>query len=109
MIYAVFESENGTLRQCSVKGHAGFADAGQDIVCAAVSSAVQLTANLITETFQEKAEISAEHGTVRIFLNRPEDGCASLLLEGLLTHLHCISEDYPGTIKMKLTDHGGGK
>ncbi|MBR1528227.1 MAG: ribosomal-processing cysteine protease Prp [Oscillospiraceae bacterium] len=101
MIYAVFESENGSLCRCSVKGHAGFADAGQDIVCAAVSSAVQLTANLITESFQEQADISADDNLIRIILKQPDSGSASLLLEGLFTHLQYISEDYPKTITLK--------
>jgi len=109
MIYAVFESENGRFCHCSVKGHAGFADAGQDIVCAAVSSAVQLTANLITETFQEQADISADDNLIKISLKQPDSGNASSLLEGLFTHLQCISEDYPKTIKIKISGFGGGK
>ncbi len=109
MIHAVFESDSGTLCTVSVKGHAEFADAGQDIVCAAVSSAVQLTANLITDTFQEKAEILAEENHIKISLKEPEKGNASRLLEGLLTHFSFIEEDYPGTMKIKLTDYGGGK
>ena len=108
MIYAVFESENGRFCKCSVKGHAGFADAGQDIVCAAVSSAVQLTANLITETFQEQAEVSADDNLISIVLKHPDAGNGFLILEGLLTHLQCISEDYPRTIKLKISNFGGG-
>ena len=106
MIYAVFESENGRLCNCSITGHAGFADAGQDIICAAVSSAVQLTANLITETFQESAEVSAENNLIKIILNSPGSGNGASLLEGLKLHLQCISEDYPKTIK--ISDSGGG-
>jgi len=109
MIYAVFKSENGRLCFCSVKGHAGFADAGQDIVCAAVSSAVQLTANLITESFQEQADISADDNMIVMSLKHPESGSASLLLEGLFTHLQYISEDYPNTITLKISKSGGGK
>ena len=109
MIYASFESENGRFCQCSIKGHAGFADAGQDIVCSAVSSAVQLTANLITETFQEQADVSVEDNLIKIILKHPDSGNGSSLLEGLFTHLQCISEDYPKTIKMKLSGFGGGK
>lgn len=107
MIYAVFVSENSRLCNCSIKGHAGYADAGQDIVCAAVSSAVQLTANLITETFQEQAEISAQDNIIHIRLKQPESGSGASLLEGLFTHLQCISEDYPQTIQLKISSSGG--
>lgn len=101
MIYAVFKSENGRLCYCSVKGHAGFADAGHDIVCAAVSSAVQLTANLITESFHESADVSADNNKIILSLKYPESGSASLLLEGLFMHLQYLSEDYPNTITLK--------
>jgi len=100
MIHAVFESKNGRLCKCSISGHAGFANAGQDIVCAAVSSAAQLSANLITESFQEHARISAENNLIVIALESPETGNGSLILEALRTHLHCISEEYPKTIKI---------
>ena len=100
MIRAAFESQNGTIFRCSISGHAEFADAGQDIVCAAVSSAVQLSANLITETFQEQADVSAENNLIRINLKHPETGNGSLVLDALLLHLQYLSEDYPQTIRI---------
>ena len=43
-------TKSGELLTCfSVSGHAGYDDYGHDIVCASVTSAVQLTANGITE------------------------------------------------------------
>ena len=108
MIHAVFEQKNGRLCGVTVTGHAEYADPGEDIVCAAVSSAVQLTANLITETFQEQAEVSADDNLISIVLKHPDAGNGFLLLEGLLTHLQCISEDYPRTIKLKISNFGGG-
>ena len=48
MIQAKILRRNGRTAGFSVSGHAGYADSGKDIVCAAVSSAVQLTANGIT-------------------------------------------------------------
>lgn len=102
MIYAVFERKNGRLCSVRVSGHAGYADAGQDIVCAAVSSAVQLTANLITETFQEKARVTAtEEITIRL---RQNAGNGAAVLGGLCMHLRYLSEDYPGTIQIDITE-----
>lgn len=103
MIHAVFERKNGRLCGVCVSGHAGYADAGEDIVCAAVSSAVQLSANLITETFQEKAKVSADMNTVTIRL-RQLTGNGSAVLDGLLTHLQVLSEDYPDTIRIEITE-----
>ena len=48
MICADFHfGENGI--SFTVKGHSGSANAGEDIVCAAVSSAVYMAANTVTE------------------------------------------------------------
>ena len=101
MIHAVFEKKNGTLCGFSVKGHAGYAEAGEDIVCAAVSSAVQYTTILITESFHEQDEETANGDTVTVRLKTPETGHGSRILEGLLQHLEFVSEDYPGTIEIK--------
>lgn len=113
MIHAVFRRQNGSLCECSVRGHADYADAGQDVVCAAVSSAMQLTANLITENFQEKASVSVQEvrsqNQIRISLgqvpghhhdNSPSPG--EIILEGLLTHLQWISEEYPDHIAIQI-------
>lgn len=102
MLKAVFIRKNGRLCRCSVKGHAGYAEHGQDVVCAAVSSAVQLTANLLTETFREKAEVSAKGDTVNIRTQGSET--AEKLLEALQVHLQCISEEFPDTIKFEFTE-----
>ncbi len=106
MIHAVFQSKYGKFSYFSIHGHAGFADAGQDIVCAAVSSAVQLIANLITETFQESAEISSEHNKIQINLNFPDSGAGSSLLQALQMHLQYIAEEYPNTIQITIQNSG---
>ncbi len=102
MLKAVFVKKNGRLCRCSIKGHAGYAEHGQDIVCASVSSAVQLTANLLTETFGEDAVASAKGDTVNIRTNGSE--LSEKLLEALLVHLQCISEEFPGTINFEFTE-----
>ncbi|MBE6851469.1 MAG: ribosomal-processing cysteine protease Prp [Ruminococcus sp.] len=102
MLKAVFYRKNGRLCRCSVKGHAGYAEHGQDIVCAAVSSAVQLTANLLTETFKEDAVASAKGDTVNIRTDGSE--ISAKLLDALYVHLQCISEEFPNTIKFEFTE-----
>ena len=104
MIKAVFQKQNGKIFNCSIKGHAGYAENGQDVVCAAVSSAVQLTANLITECFQEQANISAENNEIKICLKQPKIGNGAAILDGLFVHLQCISEEYPDNIKIQISE-----
>lgn len=104
MIKAVFQKQNGKICNCSIKGHADYADIGQDIICSAVSSAVQLTANLITESFHEQAEISAGNNNIEICLKQPHTGNGAVILDGLFVHLQCISEEYPDNIKIQVLE-----
>lgn len=103
MIKAVFERKNGRLCGVTVKGHAGYADAGEDIVCASVSSAVQLCANLITDSFGEWAGVSAGENAITVRLKEMR-GSGSVVLSGLCDHLRYLSEDYPGTITIEITE-----
>ena len=57
MITAEFITKQSKPYGFLIKGHAGYDDNGKDIVCASVSSAVQLVANTITEVLKIKAEV----------------------------------------------------
>lgn len=47
-----------------ITGHAGYADYGEDVCCASVSSAVMLTANTVTEAFKIKADVAVEENEI---------------------------------------------
>lgn len=49
-----FRNEHDRLVGFRITGHAGYADYGEDVCCASVSSAVMLTANTVTEAFKDK-------------------------------------------------------
>ncbi len=104
MIHAEFEKIHNRFCAVRIHGHAEFADAGQDIVCSAVSSAVQYATLLITEIFHEKDEESAEGNFISVRLCTPEKGHSAGVLEGLCQHLQLISEDYPNTIEIIITE-----
>ena len=80
-------------------GHAGFAEAGQDIVCAAVSSAAYMAANTITDIFGAKAEAEVKDGFLS-FLLTEENAVSSQLLSGLEAHIRELAKDYPSSIKV---------
>ncbi|MBR6872772.1 MAG: ribosomal-processing cysteine protease Prp [Ruminococcus sp.] len=86
-----------------VSGHAGYAEYGQDIACASVSSAVMLTANTVTEAFKLKAEVKVEENEILLRLDTPEEEGDKLLL-GLLTHLYMISDEFQGRIRITFTE-----
>lgn len=104
MIQAVFEKKNGRFCGFSIMGHAEYADPGMDVVCAAVSSAIQYATVLVTESFEEKEQEKNDGSRITVRLENPETGNAYRILDGLWQHLSFISEDYPGTISIKILE-----
>ena len=101
MILAHFYKSDGRCTGFSVSGHAGYADSGADIVCASVSSAVQLTANAITEILHLPAKVEIGSDTVRLTLAREADILtAQPYLEALQLHLRLLAEDFEQTIEL---------
>lgn len=104
MITAEFFTADNVIIGFKISGHSGYDDEGSDIVCAAVSSAVQHTANLITEIFGYNAEVAAQNNAVVLKAVSYEDSTLQKLFKGLILHLEVLSEDFKGTIKLKYTE-----
>ena len=102
MINAVFYRQNGSFYAFEVKGHAGYAESGKDIVCASVSSAVQLTVNLLYD-FQCVPKVGALGNLVRCFTNAEPD-TAHKIINQFLCHLDSIAEEFPRTIKITISE-----
>ena len=96
MITAVFSVREAAPCGFYISGHSGYARAGEDIVCSAVSSAVILTANEIEQ--QDPAMTAAcEDGRFVLFSR----ACESVpLLSGLRTHLTALQKQYPQYIRV---------
>lgn len=103
MITAEFFKRNEKLCGFLVKGHSGFADSGEDIVCASVSSAVQMVTNTITECFKIKADVSVLNNKIQLVVPQTDENVEKIL-DGLYLHLTIISEDYEGTLKITTSE-----
>ncbi|MBQ3141352.1 MAG: ribosomal-processing cysteine protease Prp [Clostridia bacterium] len=99
MINAVFERGATGLTGFRVSGHSGTANAGRDIVCAWVTSAVMQCANNITEIFEIGADVKVYENEVCLQLTEEND-VGMRLIEGLKLHLQTIAEDYPRAVKV---------
>ncbi|MBR2411133.1 MAG: ribosomal-processing cysteine protease Prp [Clostridia bacterium] len=77
----------------TVKGHSGFAEAGEDIVCAAVSSAAYMAVNTVTEILGEKGSVKVKDGYLQFKVSG--NNAARDIIRGLLLHLEELSKDYP--------------
>lgn len=83
-----------------VSGHAGFEEAGRDIVCAAVTSAVQMTANGITEVLGVSARVSVADGVVGIQLPKACQDSAYAFMDAFVLHMRLLSEEYRENIEL---------
>lgn len=101
MTAVTFYRSGGLLAGVSIAGHTGFAPEGEDILCAAISSAAYLTANTVTEVMQVPAEASVaegENAEFRLLLPESDLIRCQDVLKGLRLHLEGLCEQYPGQI-----------
>lgn len=103
MITAVFYKKDRKFSGFKVSGHAGYDDYGFDIVCASVSSAVQLSANLITENFRINADVSADDNVITLNVAETCEE-ADKIISGLKAHLVLLSEEFENTIITKISE-----
>ena len=82
----------------SVSGHSGFADSGEDIVCAGVSALVFTIANKVMTISKECLISQGENDFT--FTNSCKDDKVNLLLDTLVDGLIAIEEEYPKNIKI---------
>ena len=103
MIRVRFHTANDAILGFTLSGHAGAGDHGQDIVCAAVSSAAYMTANTITEIIGAAADISVDDGYMKLLVTDHIDGCGDIL-SGFRLHLQALQEQYPTRIQLMNTE-----
>jgi uncharacterized protein YsxB (DUF464 family) len=85
-----------------VGGHSGYAESGQDIICAAVSSPVTLAECIITDTMKANADVKVNDKTAEVSLTLKEDDKnAQAVIEGLKNYLTYLSEEYPENIRVR--------
>ena len=94
MIKANFLRSEGFYTAFSIEGHAGYADFGEDIVCAGVTSAVMTVLNGITEV--AKLNASVEVVDNEIVLNLAERSkTGEVLLSSLKLQLEVLLLYHP--------------
>ncbi len=103
MIRAQFRYAGDEIRGFSLCGHAGAGSAGNDIVCAAVSSAAYMTANTLTEICSANADVAVDDGEMSLFLTET-DASIQKILEGFLLHITGLQEQYPKRIQVLKTE-----
>ncbi len=96
MTYITFYTDgNGEITGFRAEGHAGFAEAGEDIVCAAVTALINNTVNSINELTASEALVDLDEEEAYIDVSFFEPPCeeAKLLLRSLALGLTNMEED----------------
>ena len=99
-----FFTENDRINGFSISGHSGYAAAGSDIVCAAVSAAVAMAEATINDVCGAKAKVRVKDEQARVTLTLPvscdEEDTVQAVLAGMLVTLCSLRDDYPDNIEV---------
>ena len=105
MINITVKKRKGSYLDLLSKGHAGYAEEGQDIVCAAVSALIINTVNSLETFTKEKFQAKDKDGYVSIiFEQSPNTPEGKLLMDSLILGLTEIEHNYNNrylTLKVK--------
>ncbi|MCI8729983.1 MAG: ribosomal-processing cysteine protease Prp [Lachnospiraceae bacterium] len=94
MITVTVWKENGEFRKIESTGHAGFAEQGRDIICAAVSALMVNTVNSIDTFTEDIIHVTSEDGYLFWeFIVGPGEA-SRLLMDSLMLGLFQIQESY---------------
>ena len=99
-----FFTEGERITGFSVSGHSGYAEAGKDIVCAAISAVVTMAEATINEVCGAKAKVRVKSDDARITLTLPavcdEEDTVQAVLAGMMLTLCNMRDDYPDYIEV---------
>ena len=104
MITIKVRKKNGSHEEFISKGHAGDAEAGQYIVCAAVSALIITTVNSLEKFTDDKFDVQEKDGFVSIHFRNDLSERGMLLMDSLLLGLTEIAGSYNNrylTVKVK--------
>lgn len=96
----------------AVSGHAGYAPAGQDIVCAAVSVLAQTLANKVEAAARSGRLLTScvQHGETFVVQALPKPGPNNLMVASWFDFveegLRALAEAYPDNVELVVTDGG---
>ena len=99
-----FFTEGDRITGFSISGHSGYAEAGSDIVCAAISAAVTMAEATINDVCGAKAKVRVKDEQTRITLTLPvscdEEETVQAVLAGMMITLAGMRDDYPDYIEV---------
>ena len=101
-----FRRPDGALIGYRCQGHTGYAEAGEDIVCAAVSALTQSVLYGLTEVVQAPVDYEQRNNGAMLKVQFRPDAMkeevekGQVLLRTLLGSLQAIARDYPRNVRI---------
>ena len=106
MTTVTFLTEDARIIGFDVQGHSGWGESGEDIVCAAITSAVRLVEATVNDVMGLCAAVKVREADASISLRLPgglantaESTCQNLLT-GLMVYLAQLHDEYPDHIEV---------
>ncbi len=106
MTTVTFHTEGSRITGFDAVGHSGYAAAGEDIVCAAVTSTVRLVECVLNDVMGISAAVKVNEKTAAISLRLPgslgqtaESTCQTVLT-GMMVYLSQLHNEYPDNIEV---------
>ena len=106
MTTITFRMEGDRIVGFDSQGHSGYAEAGEDIVCAAITSAIRLVEATINDVLGLAASVKVKESEALISLRLPgglaptaESTCQALLT-GLMVYFAQLHDEYPEYIEV---------
>ena len=106
MTTVTFLTEDARIIGFDVQGHSGWGESGEDIVCAAITSAVRLVEATVNDVMGLCAAVKVREADASISLRLPgglantaESTCQNLLT-GLMVYLAQLHDEYTDNIEV---------
>lgn len=106
MTSVIFHTAEDRIIGFDAQGHSGYGEQGEDIVCAAVTSAVRLVEATVNDVMGLCASVKVNQETAAISLRLPgglaptaESTCQNLMT-GLMVYLAQLHDEYPEHIEV---------
>ena len=110
MTSVTFYTDNGRITGFTAKGHSGYADAGEDILCASIGAAITLVETTVNDVLGLAAAVRTDEDEALVSLRLPgglgvtaESTCQSLLT-GLMHYFTMLHDEYPDNIEVLEAD-----
>ena len=103
MVRVHVKRHQGIIQEVEIRDHAGYADAGQDLVCAGVSSIAVGMMNALDEMVPEACDFVLKEAYIKIETILP-DATAGILLQGMYYQLSTMQESYADYITINVLE-----